>query len=280
MLNQHVQIESAKQDLLHKKPKQAFLKLMSISNIYSNSKEYLVLMAEVLLQLNDREGYLKSLKTLSRQFGDVDNNLRYAVNLVQDGQYNLALDVVQKVSVSDLNYVQFIKYCHCLIQIHIAANDYEGIEELLVTMDSRSVVTEYYYYGKSILMLNLGMEAHALGYLRESVLLNPRFIQGWISLSMIHDKMGDLDLAIANVEKALDIDPENQVALKMFFKLEEKTGVLHRAIEKLHSYMDKYQFDGEIGEHCIQALTMASQNDIAQCEAEKLFYFHGKSFSS
>ena len=73
-----------------------------------------------------------------------------------------------------------------------------------------------YFYSLALINLKNNEEANALENLRTSLAMDAQMDTSWTALALLHHKIGDVDLALANLQKALDSNPYNQTALKLF----------------------------------------------------------------
>ena len=85
--------------------------------------------------------------------------------------------------------------------------------------------------------------------------------------------MGDHDLAFANLEKALDINKYNSVAVKCYALWKQSAGQLDLARKKIGFYLAKYNFDEEFTKKHIDLLNKSGLHTQAQNEQIKLTHF-------
>ena len=91
----------------------------------------------------------------------------------------------------------------------------------------------------------------------------------------MHNKMGDMELAIANIEKALDINSQNPVAVKCYAIWKEQLGEYKLACSKVSSYLQENNFDQEMTRKEIDLLHKLGLPDLAFTEEVKLRYYFG-----
>lgn len=108
------------------------------------------------------------------------------------------------------------------------------------------------YYNKAytmnpdsdVLMVNFGSLAvqrrqldMAVRRFRRAVELNGKNEKGWMGLALVHREFGDAELAWANIESALDIDPGNATAIRLMSEWALKDNQLERAIKLVGPYL-------------------------------------------
>ncbi len=263
----------------NKKYKSSFLKLIGISNQYSNNNDYLYLLSEIQNKLNDFSGREKTLKVLCQQSEQADFHLLYMKQLLQNNSVNKALDIGLRLQTQKLSKAQKTDVFSLLSQIYIRENDFEGLAEIVAAYESENILSEQYYFSQSLLSLNESNEQNALEQLRSAVIENTNFDQAWVALALLHEKMGDSDLSMANLEKALDVNPLNTAALKHYSNKSISAGTMDKAVEKIDFYLQHYNFDQEMTEQYVLLMKIKNKNDVVQRESEKLSYYFGQQIS-
>ena len=97
----------------------------------------------------------------------------------------------------------------------------------------------------------------------------------WTALALLHHKIGDVDLALANLQKALDSNPYNQTALKLFSSWSFDQARMNKAETYLNFYLDRYSFDESMTMNKINLLEKNGFDDAAECEYLKLKLYFG-----
>jgi len=271
--------EQAKENFKNKKYKISFLKLIKISNECSNDTDFLFLLSEVQNQLKDFVAREKTLKVLSSLTDSLEYKIMYMQQLVHNKSVNSALDVGLRIQNENMSNFNKSVVFDLLAQIYIQENDFEGLNEIVQSYEVEAILTEQYYFSKSLLSLSKSDEKSALSQLRSAVLKNNNFDRAWVALALLHDKMGDSDLSMANLEKALDVNPMNTSALKYYSKKSICAGDIDRAIDKVDFYLQTYSFDHEMTAQYADLMKIKRKNDIVQCESEKLSHYFGQQIS-
>lgn len=262
-----------------KKFKKSFLKLIPLSNRLSKDESFLSLLSAVQKQLQDFTARQKTLKVLCEITNSVQNQLMYMSQLLDNNLYNTALDVGLVLQTRTMTLEEKNQLFGMMSKIYIHENDFEGLSEIVKLYEQENILSEHYHYSKSLLNLNQSNEMTALESLRQAVVQNQNFDQGWVALALLHDKMGDQDLSMANLEKALDVNPLNTSALKHFSKKSILNGSVDKAVEKINFYLQVHNFDQEMTAQYADLMKLKNMNDIVQRESDKLTYYFGQQIS-
>lgn len=259
-----------------KKYNKCFRTLIGVSSTESKNIRFLRLLEAVQFELKDYVAREKTLKCLVELTQDNQSKLAYIDQLVQNNQYNRALDIALELQDSRLTIHQILELNKNLLLIYVRENDSEGIEQVLKSYEDIHFLNEYYYYGKSILELSFGLEDDALVSLRAALNINPKLDSAWVALALLHEKRGDRELALGNMEKALDENPYNAFAVKCFANWKSQDGFFEAAAYKVDYYLRSFNFDEDLTQQRISLLKKMNRPDIAHCENIKLMHFFGQ----
>lgn len=258
------------QSLRIKKPFDALRKLSEISNSCSKDVNYLTLLARTQVAIKDFNSLIKTRQEIVRQRGTVEDKMNLMVALYQQNLRNEALDIGLQLLSHSLSFAEEQKLSKMLVKIYLEENDFEGAQEVI----TNSIVSEcddFLLWAQGIVHLNADRKAQALDYFRKAVQLNKNNDQAWVSLGIMHKEMGDESLSIANLEKAIDLNPYNVSALKLLthatIKNSEKT---ESAFDHLRNYLAEFCFDEEISLCHVQMLCQLKRWSMAELEVEKL----------
>ena len=83
----------------------------------------------------------------------------------------------------------------------------------------------------------------ALERFRGALEIDSRNDKAWVGLGMVHHDMGDLVLARANIENAMDINPLNRTAVQLAATWALRDHDLGFAVEGLQNYVGQYVGD-------------------------------------
>lgn len=264
------------EDILHKKYSKAMYRLVSISNELSHDMGYLSLLSFVQKMLGDLAGQIKTLSILATKTNRVHIKLDLMSALYAEGRLNEALDVGLELQSLELRLdsVEGISLSHLLVKIYLEFSDYEGVEEILKLSFSQLPTDDVLNWASGVLSLTREQKNEALNFFRKAIALNESSEQAWISLALLHEEMGDRELAIANIERALDINPLQSTALKLMMKWQHNSRIdTARVIEKVDFYLQNTDFDVDIEICYAQMLSQNNAIDRAQFELDKSVLF-------
>ncbi len=110
----------------------------------------------------------------------------------------------------------------------------------------------------------------ALKHFREALQINPKNDKAWVGLALIHHQLGDGDLAIANLERALDFNSFNVTALKLFAEWATTGERVVLVIDRLKVYLESSGDDVEIAFLLAKVFVLAGRLSEALIEMERV----------
>jgi tetratricopeptide (TPR) repeat protein len=162
---------------------------------------------------------------------------------------------------------------------------YKNVGNILLRLGDADGAEEYYnkaytlFPESDILRVNFGSLAlyrgeydKALERFRESVHLNDRNDKGWVGLAMIHREYGDAELSWANLEKALDVNPGNESALRLVAEWAMKDNDMERGINRLEAYLARRPDDAQMSMWLAKFLYFSGRLEAALIEIEKALH--------
>ncbi|WP_409479228.1 tetratricopeptide repeat protein [Pseudobdellovibrio sp. HCB154] len=277
MLHTNSQFQTAQELFKNGQYKKSFLNLIKISTEFSNEPEFLRLLSQVQMSLKDFTGQLKTLQVLSRKSTDIEDKVKYMMALLSQGQRNESLDEALKLLTMPLTKTEKVFVFKALIRIYSVENDFEGLEDVCRELGTLGINDAEVSYSHALVEAAKGELDQAIEHLRQAVVDNPLFDTGWAALGLYHYKKGDIELAKANLEKALDINPANTTALKHISNWvdDSQPDELNATLEKVNYYLQKFNFDEEISGCHANLLIKKGQAELAQLEIDKLTYYFG-----
>lgn len=278
MLQTNSQFKLAQDHFNNSQYKKSFLQLIAISNSYSNDLDFLRLLSQVQMSLKDFQGQIKTLSVLSSKSNVNSDKIKFMMALLSQGRRNESLDEAMKLLAQEnLSIQDKVIVLKALMKIYSIENDFEGLQEVCAELQSFVSDDAEIRYSLALIDASQGLLDNAIEHLRIAVTLDPLFDQGWAALGLYHYQKGDIDLAKANLEKALDINPSNTTALKHLAHWidESNTDKMNSAIEKVNYYLQKHNFDEDISECHAHLLIKKGQTNFAKLEIDKLTYYFG-----
>lgn len=259
----------------------AMMKLTLLSKNYSKDVNFLRLLAQTQKALADYTGLIKTLQCIAALTNQSVDYIEHMLALYLQGRLNEALDVgllLQEMKLSDLSTRQAQVLSQCMIKIYLEFCDYEGVQEI-IARHSDFEKDDLMLFAKGLVDLADGKKNEALSFFRRAVALNRENDQAWVSLSLLHEEMGDHELAWANLSRALDANPNNATGLKLLTKWHRRDAVqannqakhqTNKVISQVRHYLSRYEFDEEISLCYMQLLQDVADMNSLRFEVEKL----------
>ena len=249
----------------------AMMKLVSLSNTHSKDLSFLSLLARTQKALADFSGLIRTLQVTAGITQSPMDRIELMKLLYSQGRLNEALDVALLLQDLTLVPTDARMLSHYLVKIYVEFSDYEGLQEVISASETASN-DDVLLWANGLVHLAAGEKNDALDSFRKAVLVNNLNDQAWVSLSILHEEMGDRELAMANLERALDANPNNSIGLKLMTKwyrrdVEQTANMMN----KVRHYLAQYDFDEEISLCHLQMLKEANDLGSARFEVEKLF---------
>ena len=181
---------------------------------------------------------LKCAKALVRLEPSSKNYFRMGDCYYQLGEDEQALQAFRAI-------LQSLEYDETLLfdvyknigNIFVKQGDFESAEEFYdkaFTLNNHSAVLLTNYGTLEIQRENL--EA-AKDRFVAAIEIDENFDKAWVGLGLVHFQFGDLEIAIGNLEKALDAQPKNKTALKLFVEWSTSRGEFSKPQERIEQYL-------------------------------------------
>lgn len=121
--------------------------------------------------------------------------------------------------------------------IHVRAGDFDAAEEFYDKAYTLRTDSDVLLVNYGTLEIQRGSWNEAVSRFRRAVEINPTSDRGWVGLAMVHRTMGDLELAKANLQCALDINGANRTALRLAVDWAGQDHDFSSAIPRLQEYV-------------------------------------------
>lgn len=270
---QHLSLGHIQELIQNKKYRKALGQLSKLSIQFSQNKDFLLCLAEVQGGLGDYNALLKTYQVLA--FVDLDNSSFYRFHIIHAlyklNRKNEALDVIYEFLNQVSERSTKIKVLLILAKIYIEENDFEGVEEALDELSLLKCENEFTCWAAGVIELHRKNFDLALTYFRKSIIENSNQDYAWVSLSMLHYEMGDRLLALANLEKAIDLNPLNPIALKLYAMWNTKNAdKQEKALNRVRFYLSQHSFDEDMGLCFVKMLCQSKQWVEAEFELDKM----------
>lgn len=257
-------------DIQQSRYSSALFKLTQISNQYSQNAQFLNLLAKTQKALGDNSALIKTLQVLCELSSNTENQLELMSLLYTQGRLNEALDIALMLQEVETTQADKLVVLRTLAKLYAEFSDFEGVEEIYrnypLAMNDDVVL-----WSMGLAQLSNGKSNEALDFFRKAVLFNPSNDQAWISLSMLHEKMGDRELALANLDRAFDANPNNPTGIKLLSKWYRRDAEqTQKALNKVRFYLANYEFDEEVSLCYMQMLKENNDFEALKFETQKL----------
>lgn len=257
------------QDINTGKYTQSMRKLISVSNEMSKDLKFLSLLCLTQKGLGDTAGQIKTLEVIADISKTHVAYLDFMAALYTEGRLNEALDVGLHLQDMNLSATNARYYTRMMVRIYLEFCDYEGVNEVIGAYSQSNEIDDLMSWACGFVSLAENDKNGALECFRKAVEINSSNDQAWISLAMLHDEMGDRELALANLERALDVNPKNATGLKMMAKWQRATEDRKNILARVDYYMTEHSFDEEMSLCYVQLLTENNSVEMARFELEK-----------
>lgn len=267
-------------DLKNRKYNSALRKLSLLSVRHSKNIQYLICLSQALKALGDQDALIKTLKELNRQQADIETEIEIMALLYKNAQINEALDIGLSLQDKNLTATQKTNLYCTLMRIYIEENDFDGVKEMVEQSEEIVNQNDFMLWAHGLACLSNNDRNQALSRFRKAVELNPKNDQVWVSLALVHQQMGDEELGLANLEKALDCNPLNNAAVKLYSQWAiKKSDKAQKALDSVRFYLTEHEFDEEISVCHVQLLCQMKHFNTAQSEIQKLILTHPRNIN-
>lgn len=205
---------------------------------YPNSFKLLKALAEVAEKLGDQPLALKCYQAMIKTDHSTEILLK-CVSLMQSfNQHVEARDLlIKSLSEGQVETNYLFEVFKEIGNICVKNNDLDWAEEyynkaFAVHPNSPQLLVNY-----GTLELQRNNYETALQRFRHALEQDPTYANAWIGLAFIHRSYGDIELSIANMTCALDHDPNNRTALRLFAEWSLALGRLEPVASRLESFL-------------------------------------------
>jgi len=242
--------------VLHGDPNNAVaLRGMAESSIGVGDMDLSLKCYEALIQRHPSSENIVALADLLYELEEYDEALRF---------YQLGLDNLKQDTPVLFDVFKNVG------NILVRKGDFEGAEEnynkaYTINPDSDALLVNY-----GTLEIQRNNLDKALARFRAAVEVNSQNSRAWVGLALIHREYGDIELSWGNLEKALDLDPNNSTALRMLIEAAFKSGRIDSAIERIQSYLIENDQDTEMAFWLAKLLTFGERYSAALLEMTRV----------
>lgn len=224
-----------------------------------------------LRETNHLEDAMKCFRALAADPGDEESLLLYGESLYLLGKDAEAVEVYQRLlrRLTETSPALFDVYKN-LGNIHVRAGDFEAGEECYNKANTLRCDSDILMVNYGTLEIQRENFSEAVERFRRAVEINASNDRGWVGLAMVHRQMGDLELAKANVELALDINPRNKTALRLLAEWDLHDHDFNSSVRRLTAYLALEGEDVEMSYLLARILTHLGRFGEAALEMERV----------
>lgn len=153
--------------------------------------------------------------------------------------------------------------------IYVRQGDFEGAEEYYHKAFALNPDSDALHVNLGTLEIQRQDWGAARDRFRFALGLNERNDKAWVGLALAHYHLGDIDLAFANLERAIDQAPGNRTAVLLLAGWGEKHDRVDEAVEALQNYLAEASFDEEMSLALIQLFCRQKNFLFAKFEIER-----------
>lgn len=160
---------------------------------------------------------------------------------------------------------------------------YKDIGNIFVRQKDYDGAEEYYHKAFALnpdsdtLQVNLGtLEIQREDWpeaclrFRSAIGCNDKNDRAWVGLALAHHQMGDIELAFANLEKAVDLNPANRTAIQLIATWGQKYDRQEVAIDAIQNYLSQGEVDEDMSLALIELFCEKKEFSLAQLELVRL----------
>ncbi len=273
-INLAFELDSVQKDLNLGKTKSAFERMVRLSATHSENLDFLRLFVRVLKARGDQKGMLAATKALGARSERIEDQLLYVATCLEIGEFKEANNVLGHLDMTTLGSHDLRFYLDHAMELAIHNGDVDRIFQLQRSYEASQIQTPRYFYSMALVEMRNNQEENAITHLRTALNLDPKMDIAWTALALLHHKLGDLELALGNLQSALDSNPYNQTALKLLSAWSWQQNELAKAEKYIDFYLGRFTFDESMTMNKISLFERQGQHRWASCEYSKLkFYF-------
>ena len=243
-------------------------------SINSKSGDAIKLLGECFLGQGKTQEAIQCFKSLVKIDVSFDSLNMLAKAYYSNGDDNSALDFYMKaLEMQVFDDVVLFEIYKNIGNIYVRAGDLDTAREnynkaYTINPDSEVLLVNF-----GTLEIQQSHWGEAVDFFRRAVKINPSFDKAWMGLALVHREYGDHELAWANIEKCLDYNPQNDIALKMAVGWAFRDGKTQKIISRLEDYLEKNGSDISVSILLAQILYDVGQVKHARLEIERVLSF-------
>lgn len=268
-------LKSAQLLMKHREYPLAMNLLRQASNLDSKNISTLKALGECLERVNRIDEALIARKALVTVDYGFESLYELGTTLYKLNRDQEAMDkYYEALSVLTVENAHLFELYKNMGNIFVRQGDFDAAEEFYnkaYTMNPNS----------DILLVNFGtLEVQrqdfekSLFCFRRAVEINAENDKAWVGLAMVHNHFADTDLAWANIETALDINPRNRTAVHLAANWGVRDHRVLKAIDALQIYLANVEQDEDMSLVLINLFCSSGQFDRALLETDRVLLWN------
>ncbi len=158
--------------------------------------------------------------------------------------------------------------------IFVRQGDFDGAEEYYSKAYTLNAKSDTLLVNFGTLEVQRNDFGKSLYCFRQAIEANSENDKAWVGLAMVHNHFGDVELAWANLETALDINPQNRTAAHLLANWAVRDVQLDKGITALECYLASVEQDEEMSLVLLNLYCMHGDVVKAQIEIERVLLWN------
>lgn len=158
--------------------------------------------------------------------------------------------------------------------IFVRQGDFDGAEEYYSKAYTLNAKSDTLLVNFGTLEVQRNDFGKSLYCFRQAIEANSENDKAWVGLAMVHNHFGDVELAWANLESALDINPKNRTAAHLLANWAVRDSQFQKGISALETYLSSVEQDEEMSLVLLNIYCMNGDVIKAQLEIERVLLWN------
>lgn len=158
--------------------------------------------------------------------------------------------------------------------IFVRQGDFDGAEEYYSKAYTLNAKSDTLLVNFGTLEVQRNDFGKSLYCFRQAIEANSENDKAWVGLAMVHNHFGDVELAWANLETALDINAQNRTAAHLLANWAVRDAQYAKGIQALENYLASVEQDEEMSLVLLNLYCMHGEVTKAQIEIERVLLWN------
>lgn len=229
------------------------------------------LMGQCFTRLGDHEMSVRCFQSATKIEGSSENYFYLAEALYELG----ALDESHQAYSESLDRMEgeepiLFEIFKKLGNIAVRKSDFDAAEDFYNRAFAINPESDILLVNYGTLEVQRGNWEAAKCRFQDAIAINQGCDRAWIGLSIAFKATGDLEIAFANIQRAMDINPKNASGIRLFAEWAIEMGRPHEAVSRLEKYFSQTNEDMDAMPLFIVALLTVGRKNQALIEYDRL----------